>query len=167
MVDKIVSSINEWNKKMLTGEQCLPIRYGCSKVTYKIIGSKVLRDEWSTRSEEGWEGQTRAEEGWRADNSGEDGAYSLPFSSLPQGLQKILFGVRAYQRRKFLRIFYCVTIFMVIVIINLLGLFMSVAYKESHDRGEKERKEGGETRVEVQGRRFYSTRQSEFRDHRA
>jgi len=26
--------------------------------------------------------------------------------------------------RKFLRIFYCVTIFMVIVIINLLGLFM-------------------------------------------
>lgn len=53
---------------------------------------------------------------------------------------------------------------MVIVIINLLGLFMSVAYKESHDRGEKERKEGGETRVEVQGRRFYSTRQSEFRD---
>lgn len=44
--------------------------------------------------------------------------------------------------RKFLRIFYCVTIFMVIVIINLLGLFMPRARIKGGPRTEEE-KEGG------------------------
>lgn len=43
--------------------------------------------------------------------------------------------------RKFLRIFYCVTIFMVIVIINLLGLFMLRARIKGGLRTEEKKQE--------------------------
>jgi len=45
--------------------------------------------------------------------------------------------------RKFLRIFYCVTIFMVIVIINLLGLFMLRARIKGGLLGREREKRGG------------------------
>lgn len=53
---------------------------------------------------------------------------------------------------------------MVIVIINLRGLFMSVAYKKRKKRkgGEKTIREGamGEKKIGKKGERFYPTRQS-------
>lgn len=60
------------------------------------------------------------------------------FGALSLSLRKSRSGLHD---RKFLGIFYCVTIFMVIVIINLLGLFMLWARIKGGLRTDDERKE--------------------------
>lgn len=79
-------------------------RYGHNKAAYKIIGCKVLRSRAEMGTGQGW--RRRAKRiAWP------------PSPRLRKSCSRL-------HDRKFLRIFYCVTIFMVIVIINLLGLFM-------------------------------------------
>lgn len=107
-------------------------RYGHNKAAYKIIGCKVLRSRAGPQS---------GRAGGEGDGAeGEGNCVASLLGALRKSRSRL-------HDRKFLRIFYCVTIFMVIVIINLLGLFMPRARIKGGLRttGEK----GGGGRLEV------------------
>jgi hypothetical protein len=95
------------------------MRRGCNKTTYKIIGCKVLAVLVLIRR---GDRERERESKMRVRNLL---ARSLSLFPLPHTSRwRFISRVRESRSRKFRQIFYCVTIFMVIVIINCTSLFI-------------------------------------------